>query len=699
MFHKVVSLVKEEFQPQAAFDDVAKIASFHRIQNSPGIREAGRFIGSFLEKNGIEKEIMSFPATSGVKWWSQESFHEWGCKDAELILLEDGKRERLCSFQGNKISVLQRSAPTVPGGVTTSIVYVENATDPKAYEGLDVAGKLVFSRGAVTEIAALAVDRFGAAGIVVDTLREQPQVRERFDMPDGRQYMGFWPSDATKHKAFGFVLSPRQGDTLKKMFASGKKELKAFARVDSSFYDGTMEVVSAVIPGETDEEVVAMAHLCHPEPSANDNASGSGTLMEAVRTLQSLVRDGRLPKPKRTIRFLWLAEMTGSYAYLATREDKIGKTVAAINLDMVGENQDLCKSTFIVEKPPSALPGFGGDLAEAILRLLVREVPNLADTHWLSLFRWTVSPFSGGSDHYIWADPSVGVTCPMLIQWPDKFYHTSEDTLDKVDPKMLGVAGTIAASYLYIAATATSRDVGYLAGEMATRFGTEVDVALNGVLEKARKGLAGADDGSNSDDGESAAVAKAESDDEKLTAVAKARRNIELRVAFLAERKKADIESLSRLAPESAFSTRAKEAACEHVECMAEFLKAKTLANLARLAGLDSVSDLPAAWEPEGTEAGEKAKKLVLERVYRGPVSGTAKKNIEEYEAMAKAFSEKYKEPAPSGVFLQYWADGKRTLAEIADLLEKETGFRNDEMLLEFVEMQMKRGVFRLKSV
>lgn len=686
MFQKVVSLVKEEFQPQAAFDDVARIASFHRIQCSPGIRDAAQYIGSFLDKCGIEREIMSFPAVSGVKWWSQESFHEWGIKDAELVLLEDGKRQRLCSFQGTKTSVIQRSAPTPQGGATTSIVYVENATDPKSYEGLDVAGKLVFSRGNVTEIAELAVDRLGALGIVVDTLRENPPVRERLDMPDGRQYIGFWPSDATKHKALGFVLSPRQGEALRKMFLSGKKELKAYARVDSAFYEGTMQVVSAVIPGETDEEVVATAHLCHPEPSANDNASGSGTLMEAVRTLQRLVQDGRLPKPKRTIRFLWLPEMTGSYAYLATHEDKIGKTVACINLDMVGENQDLCKSTFIVEKPPLALPGFGGDLAEAILHLLTKEVPNYADNHWLSLFRWTVSPFSGGSDHYIWADPSVGVTCPMLIQWPDKFYHTSEDTIDKVDPKMLWVAGTITASYLYIAATATSQDAAYLAGEMATRFGTEADLSLTGVLEQARKALAEARAGANGDA-------------DLPVVVAKARRKIELRADFLAERKKANIESLSRLVSDCEVSAHAKKAASLHVENTAGFLKAKTLANLARLAGLSTAAELPPPWEPPATEATEKAKALVLERAYRGPFSGIAKETVEEYEAAAKAFSEKYKGPAPSGAFLQYWADGRRTLSEIADLLERETGFRDDEMLLAYAELQAKRGVFVLKHV
>ena len=682
MFQKVVSLVKGEFQPQAAFNDVAGIASFHRVQCSPGIRDAAMYIGSFLDKHGIEKEIMSFPAKSGVKWWSQDSFHEWSCKDAELVLLEDGKRERLCSFQETKTSVLQRSAPTPQGGVTTSIVYIENATDPKAYEGMDVKGKLVFSRGDVSEIAALAVDRFGALGIVVDTLREHPPVRERCDLSDGRQYLAFWPADATTHKALGFVLSPRQGERLRKMFASGKTELKAFARVDSAFYEGTMEVVSAVIPGETDEEVVATAHLCHPEPSANDNASGSGTLMEAARTLHRLINEGRLPRPRRTIRFLWLPEMTGSYAYLATHEDKIQKTVAAINLDMVGENQDLCKSTFIVEKPPIAHPGFGGDLAEAILRYLAKEVPNFGGNHWSSLFRWTVSPFSGGSDHYVWADPSVGVTCPMLIQWPDKFYHTSEDTIDKVDPKMLWLAGSITASYLYLAATATPQDASYLAGEMATRFSGEVDLAISNIMDKAMS-----------------SIQDAPSHDSKLEALAKTRRTLEKRIRFLADRKKADIESLLRLTPDSEAFAAGRKKAVEFVEASAGFLTEKALDNLALVAGLGSASELPAPWDPPTSDAAVEARSLVPVRVFRGPFSGIARERTPELEAEFKAFREKYKEPAPSITLLQYWADGKRTVMDIADVLESETGFRNDEMLLDLVKLQAKNGIFKLKTV
>ncbi len=676
MILETLRLVKEEFRPHLAFNGVARLASFHRIQCSPGIRDAALYIRSYLEAEGIQNELLSYPAKKGVTWWSQESFPEWEAKSAEFALLEGGKRERLCSYAELKTSLIQRSAATSCDGIETKMVLVENGADPAAYEGIDVAGKVVFSRGTPADIAKVAVDKFGAAGVVVDTMREHPPVRDRFDLPDGRQYLSFWPADPERHKAFGFVVSPRQGEVIRKEFASGKKELSVFARVDSRFADGSMEVLSAVIPGETDEEVVAVAHLCHPEASANDNASGSGTLMEAVRALNHLISLGRLPKPKRSIRFLWVPEMTGSYAYLASHEDSISKTVAAINLDMVGQNQDLCGSTFTVERPLSALPGFGGDLAALILGHVIKETKNLGSTHWYPTFRHTVGPFSGGSDHHIWGDASVGVTCPMLIQWPDKFYHTSEDTIDKVDPHMLWVTGVITATYLYTAATATPLDAAIIAGEMATRFVGEADGILTSIVERA-----------------SDQMAKAEA---AADIVAKTRRTIEQRVGFLRDRKLADVDSLQKLVAEDSVTfSQARAAAKDSISVAANFLLVKALRNLAAVAGQEEISCLPPPWQPEETEADAKAGTIVPQKMHRGPFSSMAKEFSAEYEEKAKAFAAKYGQEARSANDVERWADGKRNLLEIADLVEGETGFRNMEALVDYVELMVARGVLR----
>ena len=555
------------------------------------------------------------------------------------------------------------------------MVLVEDGADPAQYEGLDVAGKFVFSRGSVPEIAAVAIDKFGAVGIVVDTMRDQPPVRDRFDLPDARQYLSFWPGDFGKHKARGFIVTPRQGAALRARYAAGKKDLSIFARVDSEHLDGSLEVMSAVIPGETDEEVVGMAHVCHPEPSANDNASGCGALVEAASTLARLVKSGRLPKPRRTIRFLWLPEMSGSYAYLANNEDKLKKTVAAINLDMVGENQALCGSTFNVEKPIRALPGFGGDLAAAVLHLMLKETTNLAGTRAYPMFRWAVGPFSGGSDHNIWGDPSVGVTCPMLIQWPDKFYHTSADTIDKVDPHMLGVAGILTATYLYSAANATPADAAFIAGEMATRSAEEVDAGLSLVIQGAAEKIA-----SGREDAE--------------TVLAKTRRVAERRIDFEAKRRDLDIESLFKLATESPMFAEARKAAHQVVADTAQFLLAKVLRDLAVVGGLTDTSKLPAAWQPEETEADKKARSIVPKRVYRGPFRTSAKESAPAFEEKLKAFSDEYGVFSAAGRHFEYWVDGVRTVEEIADLVEGETGYRNMDLWVEYLDLWQERGVY-----
>ncbi len=673
---------KEEFQAQAAFNHVAGIAKFHRIQISPGFRAAADYVHSALANRGLSVATLSFAAGNATQWWSQRGFSEWACDHAELVLMEDGRRERLCSFEETKTCLVQRSAPTPSGGLETTIIAIERGEEADSYAGLDVSGKIVFSRGDVTRIARLAVDRFGAAGIVVDSMREQPLVRERMDLPDGRQYLGFWPANTDTFRAFGFVLTPRQGEALRKRLAAGRTELKVLAKVVSRFYAGSMEVVTAVIPGHTDQEVVAIAHLCHPEPSANDNASGAGVLIEVARTLWSLITEGRIPRPRRTIRLLWLPEMTGSYAYLAHNEQAIEKIVAAINLDMVGQNQELCGSTLIVEKPPRCLPGFGGDLAEVILRSLTREVTNYDNTAAYARFRWTVTPYSGGSDHAIWGDPSVGVTCPQIIQWPDRFYHTSEDTIDKVDPRMLALVGTVTTAYLYTAASATPQDAAFLAGEMAARFPTELDDALVKAMEQAEP-----------------LVRSAQTPSSRAEALAKGRRLIERRAAFLRARKQADINSLLRLAPDSQPSAQARVSALGYVDESSEFCKDRYLQVLATLAGLERLSDLPEAWAPEPGPDDLKPQALVPVRVFRGPFSSLCREQPPEVHRQAEEFARKYQVPGSVLSLVQYWANGHRNLAEIAGYIEAETGYRNLEMLVDYVDLMVERRAFRIRGV
>ena len=137
--------------------------------------------------------------------------------------------------------------------------------------------------------------------------------------------------------------------------------------IGSRLFDGELDGATALIPGQTDEEVVVISHLCHPAPCANDNASGVGATLEMARALHTLIVHGKLPRPRRSIRFLWVAEISGTYAYLASHEDAIGRMVAGINLDMVGENQDLCGSSLLMERPAAACASYADTLVELSL--------------------------------------------------------------------------------------------------------------------------------------------------------------------------------------------------------------------------------------------------------------------------------------------------------------------------------------------
>ncbi|MCK4311098.1 MAG: DUF4910 domain-containing protein, partial [Methanomicrobia archaeon] len=281
---------------------------------------------------------------------------------------------------------------------------------------------------------------YGCPGIVTD------ENKSKFDAPDSLQYLSFWGE-----KLFGFVISPREGEKLEKELKKGKK--KAYVDIESSIHPSKMQIVSARIDGEKDEEIILISHLCHPTPGGNDNASGVGLALETARVLK------KFKTPKRGIRILLVPEIHGTAAFISQNRNFL----CGLNLDMVGENQFLCNSPLLIERTPDATPFFGNYLLEAILEEVKKEVSNLQNTFKYPLFMSSITPFSGGSDHWILSDPTIGIPTPMIIHWPDKFYHTSFDTIDKVDEKELKRVGVIAATYLYFIANMDRKEAEWMA--------------------------------------------------------------------------------------------------------------------------------------------------------------------------------------------------------------------------------------------
>jgi aminopeptidase YwaD len=666
MFQQILSKVDGSLSGAAAKECVAEIARFHRIQASPGFRQAAAYVHSALAQRGIAVETLSFAGDGKTFYWSNLVPPEWDASVAELWLTGP-ERRRLADFRECKISLIQRSNPTPPAGIEAELVALQDGAEEEHYAGLDVAGKVVLTASSdLRRVRALAVDGHGAIGILYDGMADAPPIRTRIDLPDARQYVSFWQSGEEKSPCFGFSLSPRLGDDLRRRLknASIGEPVRVWARVDSRFVpDGRTEVVSALIPGECDEEVVVVAHLCHPHPSANDNASGAGAAMEIAFTLHDLIGRGDLPIPKRGIRFLWVAEMTGTYAYLATRPERIAKMVAAVNLDMVGQNQEICGSSFLIERVPRALPSFVDDLIIRIREDLTSESPSHSGQGGYALFRHAVTPFSGGSDHYILSDPTVGVPCPMLIQWPDKFYHTSEDTIEKVDPASLQRAGVLSATYAFFIANAGEKEAAWLGREMLARFRSGLIAAIqNHVTVQA----------SSADDRNAA------------SGLPDLHRRIEWDLAW----ERQALASLRRLAPDLDFAPLQAQASAAAGEELAQ--------------GRIALQTLRLGEVPEEPEHGrtrsltaleDRAAAIVPLRLVPGPVSLLGylpRLSAEDREAWRLVSRDHAAGSRLLPTLALYWADGKRSLLEIIDAVEMESGQRSPELIFAYFELLRK---------
>jgi hypothetical protein len=649
MPYAYTDLIRRAYRGDFAHRHVTAISQHHRIQASPGYRAAAEYVAAQLEAAGLAVATRRFPADGRARFWTTPSFLEWEGETASLSLLDaqGAPVETLCDFDAIATSLIQRSLP-VEGEFDVVALPGKGGKDPADYAGLDVAGKVVLTSVAPSRVAELAIREHGAAGILFDGMAAGG--RTELDLPDARQYTSFWWAGAAQPFGWGFVLSPRQGHGLRATLAAGKP-VRVRASIRSRIYPGTIEVVEAFIPGAPRaSEILMVSHLCHPRPSANDNASGAAALLEAAATLARLISQGALPAPSRGIRFIWVPEMTGTLAWLAAQEAEVrsGRWLAGLNLDMVGADQ--CQTKGISEFV--SLPAAGASFADHLLNWLSES---FGDSNWRK-----EAAFASGSDHYILSDPSVGIPTPMINDWPDKFYHTSADTPDKVSPAALARNGALAALYAYWLAAAGPADAAWLSHLMSSRFATRAGHEAAAAAESLRAA------------GDAAARARIWTGYRRTS-------------AFRAERMDVALASLSRLGSEPAALAAARTRVAEAAAAEENYVRSLLSAEEARIE--PPAED--AAWRAE-------AATLIPRRPIPGPIDvGMALQA--DSPALRPTYWQLYDEADEvlhvGASLLQYWADGQHAITEIADLVELELGQPIGEVALRYFKLLAAAGL------
>ncbi|MFC1724886.1 DUF4910 domain-containing protein [candidate division KSB1 bacterium] len=421
----------QEISGERAKDYVLEISKYHRIRGGgpdTDYEKAALYIESELRNAGIEDVTVFRYLSDGIKkygtWPSPVGFR---VKSGKLYMTEPVS-ELWCDFSETAVSLMAYSNG---GNDEGEVVFVGSGLSDSDYEGKDVRGKIVFAeRSDAASLMRKAVLEKGALGIIMG-FSGRP---DRYQFPDlVENHRISITGEEAKRGKWGFALSYRQTERLKRILDSGRKVVMR-AEVDAELFAGHMPVVSATIPGaeQPEKEVFFMGHLDHYKPGANDNASGSAGMLEIIKVLKKLIDEKKIDPPKRTLRFLWVPEAHGTAAFIENNPDIVKRGILGINLDMIGEDYEKCNGVMVITSTPLAIPSFLDALIEHFVVLVDRlNIRTAAGRNFV--FNYRIRGYSGGSDHIMFNDPEINVPSIMIVHG-DHFHHSSYDTPDKVDP-------------------------------------------------------------------------------------------------------------------------------------------------------------------------------------------------------------------------------------------------------------------------
>jgi aminopeptidase YwaD len=451
---------------RVAMDIVTFMAPLWRLAGNPAYDRSIDVIRDRLAAAGVSHRVESYPH-AGRGWEQQRGTLTLQGPTPEVVLSHEQERLALCI----------NSFSTPPGGLLLPLVDV-GAGGPADFDAKPVKGAVVLGDANVGQLWARAVRERAAAGVISTEIARytRPDVT-----PDVLQW-GSIPYDEGL-RSFAFKATPRAARKLRDALAAGQRTATATqsatgvqVRVDvaTTFHRGLNRTLAAEIPGATrrSERVVLVAHV--QEPGANDNASGSGTLLAAVLAMQQAIAAGAVRPPARTMTFLWLDEIRGSEQWLKDDAARAGEVVAMMSLDMTGQDTTKTGGTFLIEKmpDPSAVHPRPSDphsewgagtvepawvkghlLNDFHLAVALRRA---RDTAWVV----RTNPYEGGSDHTVFTRAGV----PALLNWhfTDRYYHTNLDTADKTSPTTMGHVATVVGTSALFLASADASDAAAL---------------------------------------------------------------------------------------------------------------------------------------------------------------------------------------------------------------------------------------------
>ncbi|MBP1635227.1 MAG: hypothetical protein H6Q10_1801 [Acidobacteria bacterium] len=497
-----LDLLAQELSGQAAFNNQVKLAG------APWLRDPSELKDTFYESKTLYDLVRSY----GIDTVRLERYPGERQVDypMEGELWVEKPERRLIAKLGADAALVAAGSRTAD--VSGPLVYVPPLDDAEVKRMAEAGptgpfkGKWALMWRHPNREAARALDAAGIVGVV------SFGAQERYVDPNQVLYSS-GPYGQFPNLQLGMTVSWRQWSELLEDLEAGQPiTLRGRARIEK--FQDRFEAVFAWIPGTEPgaKGVIFTGHLFegYTKRGANDNMSSPAVQLEILRGLNALIASGQLPRPRRTIYFLWPNEISGTFEFIRRHPGFADELSVNINMDMVGEGLRRNNAVFTMSECPNHLPCYLDGLGESILDYVWRgndivylpdsprgrpggqyfPKPMVEKNGSLDAFRYFVHRATGGSDHICFNNPSVAVPGIELFVWPDQWYHSDADTPDKADPTEMKRAAFIGAAAGWVAANLTDEVLPGLLDAVA-RFGYSRVAARE--LPRALAAIDGAD--------------------------------------------------------------------------------------------------------------------------------------------------------------------------------------------------------------
>ena len=497
-----IRMLRNEISGDRAFEHIRALTTMgHRDSGMEGYFKAMDYVVEAAKTNGLQDvSIIKQPLDGN---YTARSAELWMVEPVELKLADIGDHAVYLS-DGSR-----------DADVTAELVFGGNGS-AQDLANIDVKGKIVLVTGNPGTGVNNAVYGKGAVGVVSYTTSES---KSPMDFPDQIGWTRIGDPPQGQKGSFAFNLSPRKGDTLRRLletkgeqdlFATGKRtpggRVVLRAKVDTDIDAENKRTGTGMVEGwirgskYKDQQIVITAHLQEEQGSANDDGSGSGNILELGRVFSKLIKEGKLPRPLRDLRFWWSDEIYSEYQYIRSHPGSEKLMLANLHQDMTGAKQSMGSRVQNLIFAPHSRTSYLDALFESVGNFVIQtnnsyitagrgggyprpfSQPIIATRGTREAFNARFVPFFASSDHMVFVDGAIGVPAVGLVNWDDFWIHSSEDDLFQIDQTQLQRNNFIIGAMALYLAYAEAKDIPVLAAETYSqggrRLANDMQVAL-----------------------------------------------------------------------------------------------------------------------------------------------------------------------------------------------------------------------------